>query len=1107
MSPDRTRTFIDRGGTFTDVVTLSPDGELTVRKVPSDRAVLGALAEGDLTFGTTVATNALLERAGVPTVLFITQGFEDLPAIGDMSRPDLFDPTVVAPAPLCGTVIGVPGRLSAEGREIEPLGLPSDLDLSAFQAAAIALLHGPAQPAHELALAAWLRERAPHLHLSLGHQIDPEVGYLARIHTTLVDASITPVLRRALERDQIPDDALAMRSDGSLCRAPELRAPEAVLSGPAGGVLAVAAIAAQAGFHRAVGLDMGGTSTDVCRVDHGELPRREGALEVAGVRLRRPILEVHTIAAGGGSVLSMQDGTLHVGPQSAGADPGPQCYGRGGPPTVTDAALTAGLIDPLAFDPPLQPEKVALPAPAQDFLDLARERMASAVRQIAEARGVDLSDHALVAYGGAAGQHAAEVAARLGIRTVLIHPCASVLSAFGQCLARPEEEALEACWSPLQALWPSLFDRLRALERELPDLGETTWLLELRSEGTDHALLLSIDERDDLGSIAEAFRAVHHQRYGFVPSDPTLEVVNLRVRTFAPPRAPPPVHGDPWSIGEEPRPGPLLILSDTTAVAVPPGWLARRDRGLLRLDHVDRAEPAPPTARTSAGLSLWGHRFMAVAESAGEVLRRLARSVNIRERLDFSCAIFDPEGRLVANAPHIPVHLGAMGETVRDLLASDEPIVPGQAWLTNDPFAGGSHLPDLTVITAVEHEDTVFFVANRAHHADVGGLTPGSMPPRSKSLAEEGFVVRRLALLQGSSLRPDLAELLAESRALPTVLADLQAQIAANHQAATLLRTLGPASLIRTWMRHLQALSAQAVTDLLPSLRAGEAQDRLDDLDLRLRLTPSSGSLHVDFSGTTGPHPGNLNAPPAVVRAAVLYALRVLIGRPIPLNEGTLEPLDLSLPHPSLLSPPSGVAVAGGNVETSQRIVDLVLRATGRAAAGAGSMSNLTLGGEGWSFYETLGGGAGGRPDGPGASARQDHMTNTRATDVEVLEHRLPLRVHRFSLRRGSGGAGLHPGGEGLIREIEVLAPAHASLLACWRPLGAQGLQGGAPGGAGQAALEVDGQWQPWDGASTTLPRGARVCVQTPGGGGWGVSTQTDRSRARGEAKPSEGET
>lgn len=1080
------RTFVDRGGTFTDVVHVDGAGRVHARKIPSDRAIVGELARGELVFGTTVATNALLERTGVPTLLLVAEGLEDLVHIGEMSRPALFDPEAVRPPSLATRVVGLRGRLGPDGREIEPLVLPLDLPLDDVEAVAVVLPHAPTNPAHEEAVAAWLGERAPHLHVALGHRIDPEVGLLARIETTLVDAAITPVLKRALERDRIPDGARAMRSDGTLAPAEALRAPEAVLSGPAGGVLAVAAVAARAGFTRAVGLDMGGTSTDVCRVDGGDLPRREGLLEVAGVRLRRPMLEVDTIAAGGGSVLSDDGLRLSVGPRSAGADPGPQCYGRGGPPTLTDAALAAGLVDPDAFSPPLRPDHVDLPGPAQAFLAVAREAMAAAVRRLATARGVDLHDHALVAYGGAAGQHAAGVAARLGIDTVLVHPLAGVLSAWGQSLARRAEQAVHPVWAPLEQAWADVDPLVLHLEAGLPDLGVVLHEIDLRPRGTDHALTLTLQPGDDLPRIRARFVAAHRERYGFDRADAALELVNVRVRVLAPaPEAPAP-EDDPWGLGDRPVVGPARITAPTTAVHVPAGWIARRQDGLLRLTRVNAEARPADIIRTPLGASLWSSRFMAVAEQAGETLRRLARSVNIRERLDFSCAVFDTRGHLVANAPHIPVHLGAMGETVRDVLHHAGPLHDGDAFLTNDPGAGGSHLPDLTVVTVVEHEGRRFFVASRGHHVDVGGSTPGSMPPRSTRLSEEGLVFRRVPLLEGGRLRADLDRLLRGSRQPDIVRADLEAQVAANHHAARLLRALGPADLLDTWMAHMQDVADESVAAVLETLPDGEVTDSLDGVPLRVAIRVGDGRLRVDFTGTGPPHPGNLNAPPAVVRAAVLYALRVFVDRPIPLNEGALRRVDLDIPEPSILHAGPEAAVAGGNVETSQRLVDAVLLAVGRSAAGPGSMSNLTLGGAGWSLYETVGGGTGASARGDGPSGRQVHMTNTRATDPEVLEHRLPVRLVRFALRAGSGGAGAHRGGDGLIRELEVLEPGSAALLAAWRPEGASGLEGGGPGAPGRAAVRLAGTWQRWDGAPMALEPGDRVRVETPGGGGFG---------------------
>ncbi len=1067
------------------MVTLWPDGRCDVRKVPSDRAVVGELAIGPLSFGTTVATNALLEGTGARVLLVVSEGFADLPWIGDMARPALFDLDESWPEPLCAQVVEVGCRVALDGMVLAPL-TPEDLArvrTAAWRAesVAIVLTHGPARPHWERAIAAVVPVGVP---VSLGHQLSPERGLLARLETTLVDAAITPVLRAAMARDRIPPGAQAMRSDGSLCAAETLRAPDAVLSGPAGGVLAVAAVAAQAGFSAAVGLDMGGTSTDVCRVQVGALPRREGHARVAGVRVRRPQLEVDTIAAGGGSILRHDGVRLRVGPESAGADPGPACYGRGGPPTLTDACLAAGLIDPGAFDPPLVAGRVSLPGPAADFLALAREAMAQAVAGLATARGVSLSDHALVSYGGAAGQHAAWVAERLGITTVLVHPCAGALSAWGQALARPEESGVVALWQDLPQAWGALQTAWQDLEEGLPGLGAVWRTAELRHRGTDHALEVGGDTAQ---ALCAAFEEAHRRRYGFDRPGVPVEVVNARVRVVAPEPPIPQVEADPWGLGDETREGPALLTAQTTAVAIPAGWQARRDRGLLWLTRL-RAPLAPDLALTRSpyGVALWGNRFMAVASQAGEVLRRLARSVNVRERLDFSVALFDEAGRLVANAPHIPVHLGAMGETVRDLIRSGA-VVPGRPTLCNDPAAGGSHLPDLTVVTPVAHEGAVFFVASRAHHVDVGGLTPGSMPPHSRSLADEGFVARHVPLLDPGGTRLEgLTELLSQSREPDTVRADLEAQIAANAHAARLLRGLGSAVQLQTWMGHLGDAAADAVAALVGELAPGEARDVIGGVPLRVRWLPSDAGLLVDLTGTGGPHDGNLNAPRAVVRAAVLYVLRSLLRRDIPLNEGALRPVTLRIPPGSLVDPPPGAAVVGGNVETSQRLVDLLLLAAGSRAGSQGTMNNLSLGAQDWSFYETLGGGGGATAHGPGPSARQVHMTNTRGTDPEVLEARLPLRVRRLAIRRGSGGTGAHRGGDGLVRELEVLAPCQASLMAGRRDAGGPGLAGGGAGQPGRDLILRDGCEEPWNGDTRSLGVGDRVRVLTPGGGGWG---------------------
>jgi 5-oxoprolinase (ATP-hydrolysing) len=1137
MSAPATRAHVDRGGTFTDLVLVDALGRARIAKVPSDRAVVGALVEGaeHVTFGTTVATNALLEGRGEPTLLVVTEGFEDLPLIREMARPDLFDPDRDWPPTLATAVVGVPDGATDKilAALDEALGT---LDLERFAAAAIVLLHGGEDPAAELLIAQALAVRAPHLYLALGHRVSRDRGYLARLETSLVDAAVTPRLRRALNADRIPSHALAMRSDGGLVPAAELRAHDAVLSGPAGGVLATHAVARLAGIRHAVGLDMGGTSTDVCLVDTArEPPRREGDLEVAGVRLRRAMLEVETIAAGGGSILACDphvDARPSVGPRSAGADPGPQCYGRGGPPTVTDAALLAGLLDPQAFPFALHPGQVDLPGLdgllgadlARAWLALTREAMAQAVSRLAMSRGVDLAAHALVAYGGAGAQHACAVAELLGIDTVLVHAAAPVFCAWGQALARRLERASMPLWRPLDAALTAelpgfVAGLLAGLRERFPELADATpeVVLAVRHVGTDFALEIPWHTDVSLAALGTAFDAAHRERYGFSRSL-TLELESVTVVLAAAPPEPPRVDADPFGLGAREVAGPRVLHAAGTSLEVPDGWVARQEGPLTRVTRRAHSAPgADASLGLTASLELWSHRFRALAEEAGTTLARLARSVSIRERHDFSCAVFDGHGRLVANAPHIPVHLGAMGETVADLAREldlrELPTHDGDAWLTNDPAAGGSHLPDLTVITLVLSQGQRFFVASRAHHVDVGGLTAGSMPTRSTSLADEGLVFRRAPLLSRGRLVVDLAALVGGprgSRQPATVAADLEAQLAANAHLARRLSSLAeglaqaaaPTSLT-TWMDRLSAHAEQATRAFIRTLPfdRAHAEDDLDGHRLALTLTREGERLRFDFTGTEGPHPGNLNAPSAVVRAAILYALRVLVGADLPLTDGTLRPIDLVLPTPSLLAPPPGSAVVGGNVETSQRIVDLVFAATGRRAASAGSMVNLVLAspesadgvGHPWAFYETLGGGGGATPERHGPSTRQLHMTNTRATDPEVLAQRLPIRVRRFAIRRDSGGAGRHRGGDGLVRELEVTGPAVASLLAAFRPEGASSLAGAANGAPGRAFIVRQGQAPaPWTGEPTALRPGDRVRLETPGGGGWGRVQTTE---------------
>lgn len=1139
----------DRGGTFTDLVRVIDEGGrlvLDVAKVPSDLAILGRLAGvAPLTMGTTVATNALLERRGVPTLLLVTAGFEDLPTLRDMRRPDLFDLDKDWPDSLSTQVIGL---AIVEGRAELPA-----LDLGPYESVVVALVDTCDDHLEERRIADLLRERDPRLYVVVARDVVADPGYLARIETALVDAAITPRLMASLVQDEVTPHTLAVRSDGTLGPAFSLRAHDAVLSGPAPGVLAVLAAARQAGLEHAVGLDMGGTSTDICLVSVTEGPRRrEGELEVAGVRLSRAMLEVDTIAAGGGSILSCAGESLSVGPRSAGASPGPQCYGHGGPPTLTDAAVLAGLVGLDRFPIPLAPGRIDLPRPAgtevapevlaQAYLDVARESMARAVERLAMARGVSLypQDGAtarvgLVAYGGAGAQHAAFVAQRLGIDTVVIHPAASVFCALGQLLA---ERAEHARWPLTPALVfvdtdhelvTRLVETAASLENELArrlDFGHATVLFELECGyvGSDLKVTVPWSVGEPLAMVSARFEAAFRARFGFVRTL-RLEVTAVLLRAHERHMSELPAMST-RALGLEDGQvvsGPTCLFGEHTTIAVPAGWRAVSRGGLAILEKLERprrAERVESVATPALGdethdthlarlytTAIWQSRLMAVAEEGGAVLQRLAQSVSIKERLDFSCAVFSPDGGLVVNAPHIPVHLGAMGDTVRDIVAHLDrtTLQHGDAWLTNDPAAGGSHLPDLTVVTAVLHEGVPFFVASRAHHVDVGGVSPGSMPSRSTTLADEGFSLRRAPLVIAGRV-VDLPRLVRESRQVDVVVSDLESQLAANTHMASRLVTLGPAIELVNRMALVTASAERfAKRFIAGTFAVGEVRTAREDLDgielvLSLRRPTVEAHLIVDFTGTGGPHPGNLNAPVAVVRAAVLYALRVAIGvdggghagEPPPLNEGLLRPLTLVLPSPSIVSPPPTAAVVGGNVETSQRLVDLFLWALGLRAMSAGTMNNLVIAGRypdgtHWSSYETLGGGLGASPRSRGASARQVHMTNTRATDPEVLARRLPLIVRRFARRPGSGGAGLHEGGDGLIREIEVTSAATASLLAAWRKDGADGQAGGGRGAPGEAfVIRSGGLVEPWSGEPIELRPGDRVSVHTPGGGGFG---------------------
>ncbi len=1183
--------WIDRGGTFTDCIGLAPDGALhTAKLLSSDtaplegiRAILercaalkngGALPPCRVKLGTTVATNALLERTGASTVLVTNRGLGDVLAIGTQERPELFALRIEKPAPLHRTALEVAGRVAADGAEVEPFDADAAREaLSAarragIDSAAIVLIHAYAYPDLERLLRA-LAEEVGFPFVTTSHEVAREMGLLARGQTTTVDAYLTPLLREHVSalRAALPGSELRfMQSSGGLTDADRFRGPTALLSGPAGGVVGAAHVAAAAGFASAIGFDMGGTSTDVSLIEDGEVER---AFETAvgGVRVKAPMLRIHTVAAGGGSLCRFDGFRLTVGPESAGADPGPLCYGRTGARelALTDVNLSLGRVQPDRFPFPLhaEPASDALKVlerelrraghalsgdrVAAGFVEVANSSMAQAIAQVSLARGVDPRDRALVGFGGAAGQHVCAIARELGIRTVLLHPFAGVLSAYGIGVADVSwdghRDAGRVELSGSAPLPADVRERLAALEREgraalaaegvAPAEVRIERRLDLRYAGSETPL--AVREREDADWVG-AFAAEHAARFDYTRPERSIEIVTARVQAWAPQRQPALPTLPAQRKGEEPAPrrhesvwfpgagrarapvydresllagarlrGPALILEDTGTVVLDPGFAVRVDeRGILVLsDEAGPRRPAPTdlSRPDPVRLEVFGNRFMSIAEQMGAVLRNTSVSTNIKERLDYSCAVFDAEGGLVANAPHIPVHLGAMGETVRVVRARFPELRPDDVVVTNDPSAGGSHLPDVTAVTPVfaGAARPAFFVASRGHHADLGGKTPGSMPADSATLEEEGVLLRPFLLvcdgqLDEVRLRRELTGARFPARNPDDNVADLEAMVAANRCGVRLLGELVcdvGLQAVGTTMLQLQRAAAGKVAREIASLPDGTHafEDRLDDgTPICVQLVIEGEHMTVDFRGTGPASQGNLNAPRAVVQAAVIYVLRALVAERIPLNGGCLDPVTIVVPPGSLLDPPAGAAVVGGNVETSQRIVDVLLGALGRVAASQGTMNNVAFGDERFGYYETIGGGAGAGEGFDGASGVHTHMTNTRITDAEVLEARYPVRLLRFALRRGSGGAGRWRGGDGLVRHYEFLAPVTVSLLSERRAVAPYGLRGGAPGAKGRNRVERRGRAsEELPGKATVqLEAGDRLCVETPGGGGYG---------------------
>ncbi len=1199
--------WIDRGGTFTDIVARAPDGRLFQNKLLSedpehyqDAAIAGIrrlleLKDGEtiapgrivaVKMGTTVGTNALLTGHGEPTLLVTTRGFRDALEIGDQARPDIFALDIRKPAPLHTRVIEADERIDAQGQVLAPLDTDA---LSAalrqareagLQACAIAFLHSWKNPAHELA-AGELARAAGYTQISLSHQASPLIKFVPRAETAILDATLSPPLRRYVDqvaRALPPDTPLEfMQSNGGLTDATHFQGKDSVLSGPAGGLIGMAKVGRAAGFDQLIGFDMGGTSTDVS-LYAGEFERSLDT-RVAGHRIRVPMLGVHTVAAGGGSLLSFDGSRLHAGPESAGSLPGPTSYRHGGPLAVTDANLLLGRLQadcfPAVFgaggDQPLDAGSVAAAfsdlaarvnaalgldygteSLAEGFLDIAVEHMADAIRHITLARGVDPTGYTLVSFGGAGGQHACAVAERIGIGRILISPYAAVLSAYGIGLAERREVQQTAIEQPLNAaLLPTDVAPAHTLRRAL-----------LRYQGADTTLAIPLDEVD---AMTAAFHAEHRTRFGF--ADPNRPLVCAALETEAlsgggepapcPPTATTP--GDAFAIrpvflggawrdtplyrrddlgaGQQ-LDGPALIVEAGSTTVLEPGWcLEMTVRGDLLLTLRDRQVRRPDCTRPDpTWLTLFNRRFMSLAEDMGRTLQMTARSVNIRERLDFSCALFDAQGDLIANAPHIPVHLGSMGDSVRAILRRF-PLVgmsalrPGDAYLINSPYAGGTHLPDITVVMPVFDETGTtlrYFTAARAHHADVGGIAPGSMPADSTHIDQEGCLSDGLLIVRGGvMLETTVREWLAQGSAVTESgapldsaalhpgyasagrhparnpdqnLADLQAQVAACHLGARLLRQLEDevgADAVLAYMGYVQDNAEQAVQRLLGRLQEGTFSIALDPaaggasavIQVAIRIDRDARRAVIDFTGTSPQQPGNLNAPASIAHSAVLYVFRTLIDTDIPLNAGVLRPLEIRLPAASLLNPAYPAAVVAGNVETSQNIVDALYGALGALAASQGTLNNFSFGNATHQYYETVCGGTGAGPGFAGASGVHSHMTNSRLTDPEVMELSFPVRVERFGLRAESGGAGRYPGGAGVERRLRFLAPMHGNLLALRRQVDGFGLQGGTAGATGEQWIErASGEHEDLAGISKfQLHPGDVFVLRTPGGGGFGT--------------------
>ena len=1188
--------WIDRGGTFTDIVARRPDGSLATHKLLSENpgqyrdaalagmrqlmglahdAPLPAGTVGAIKMGTTVATNALLERKGEPTVLAITRGFRDALRIAYQNRPQLFARQIILPELLYGDVIEIHERMGAHGEvvlELDEAAARAALQQAharGVRAIAIVLMHGYRHHAHEARVAQLARE-AGFTQVSVSHEVSPMMKLVARGDTTVVDAYLSPILRRYVDQlaAELPGVPLQfMQSNGGLTDARAFQGKDSILSGPAGGIVGMVRASALAGFDKVIGFDMGGTSTDVSHYA-GEF-ERVFETQIAGVRMRAPMMSIHTVAAGGGSILHFDGARYRVGPDSAGANPGPASYRRGGPLAVTDCNVMLGKLQPAFFPRVFGPDanealdvatvraqfealaRTVNSTPeqvAEGYVAIAVGNMANAIKQISVQRGHDVTGYALTSFGGAGGQHACLVADALGMRTVFIHSLAGVMSAYGMGLADQSamrERAIEAAlgrdlaadFSALGELAQN--DLLR--QGVAPERISLVRRVHLRYEGTDSPLVVLFDS---VASMQAQFETAYKKRFSFLMPARALIVEAISVEAIGASDAPQPAAPayarragalapvqtvDMYCAGawrpsglyaaDGLRPGDAIdgpaIVSDANATTViEPGWRADvTAHGHLILRRVE-ALPArrgqglqTATDADPVMLEIFNNLFMSIAEQMGLRLQNTAHSVNIKERLDFSCAIFDSQGNLIANAPHMPVHLGSMGESIRTVMTRNAGAMrPGDVYMLNDPYHGGTHLPDVTVISPVFDADgssILFYVGSRGHHADIGGTTPGSMPPDSTHIGQEGVLIDNFKLVDGSTGR------LAEARTLALLagashparnpqqnLADLRAQVAANGKGAEELHKMVAhfgLDVVQAYMRHVQDNAEEAVRRVITTLKDGSYALELDNgaqIKVAIRVDVAQRSATIDFTGTSGQLPNNFNAPSAVCMAAVLYVFRTLVDDDIPLNAGCLKPLTVIIPPGSMLNPRYPASVVSGNVETSTCITDALYGALGAMAASQGTMNNFTFGSDRYQYYETISGGSGAGPGFDGTDVVQTNMTNSRLTDPEILEWRFPVRLDSYSIRPGSGGAGRWHGGNGGVRRMRFLEPMTAAILSNNRLVAPFGMDGGAPGALGRNYVErADGTVEhlPHIG-KTQMQAGDVFVIETPGGGGYGAT-------------------